>query len=238
MSWKAIFAEFFSTSILIFLGCMSCLPIAGFTIQPPLYAPLAFGLIVLLNIEAFGHISGAHMNPAVTLGAVLWGKMSIALGSAYIIAQIIGAIAGYGLLLKVSAVDVVSNAVCTTRPQGQHTVFQAVVIEAILTAALNFLNCACWDPMNKKSLESVSVKFGFIVTGLCLAGGPLTGAGMNPARSFAPALWTGTWDSHWIYWLGPLLGGALSVLFYKYIWLNKTAIEMERKEIEFELTPT
>ncbi|CAH2071325.1 unnamed protein product, partial [Iphiclides podalirius] len=160
------------------------------------------------------------MNPSVTLGAMLWGKMSIALGLAYVIAQCVGAIAGYGILMAVAPVDLVPDGICTTQPHAQHTMLQAVAVEVILTAALNFLNCAVWDPSNEKSLESVSLKFGFTIAGLSLAGGPLTGASMNPARSLGPALWTGTWDSLWVYWIGPLLGGSLSAIFYKYVWLD------------------
>lgn len=221
-SWKAVLAEFISTSFLVFLGCMACIPIEGFSIQPPLYAPLAFGLAVLLNIQAFGHISGAHMNPAVTLGAVLWGKMSIALGFAYMIAQCSGAIAGYGILKAVSPLDLVHDGICTTQPHAQHTLAQALTIEVILTAALNFLNCAFWDPSNERSLESVSIKFGLTIAGLSITGGPLTGASMNPARTLGPALWTGTWNAHWVYWVGPFLGGALSAIFYKYVWLDRS----------------
>ncbi|KPI91347.1 Aquaporin-4 [Papilio xuthus] len=217
---KAVLAEFTSTLLLVFLGCMACVPLEGFQIQPPLYGPFAFGFIVLFNIQAFGHISGAHMNPAVTLGAVLWGKMSVWLGIAYVIAQCAGSILGYGILMGVSPLDLVPNAVCTTQPHAQLTMLQAVAVEVILTAALNFLNCAVWDPANKASLESVSLKFGFTIAGLSIAGSELTGASMNPARSLGPVVWTGAWSTHWVYWVGPIIGGSISALFYKYIWLN------------------
>ncbi|XP_068631250.1 aquaporin-like [Battus philenor] len=219
--WKAVLAEFISTLFLVFLGCMACVPLAGYSTQPALYGPFGFGLVVLFNIQAFGHISGAHMNPAVTLGAVIWGKVSILLGIAYAIAQCSGAIIGYGILMTVSPLDLVPEAVCTTQPHPQHTMIQAVAVEVILTAALNFLNCAVWDPANEASLESVSMKFGFTIAGLSIAGGELTGASMNPARSLGPVVWTGMWETHWVYWVGPLIGGSLSTLFYKLIWLNK-----------------
>ncbi|XP_068631261.1 aquaporin AQPAe.a-like [Battus philenor] len=220
-SWKAVTAEFISTLLLLFFGCMSCLPLQGHSNQPPLYAPFGFGFIVLFNIQAFGHISGAHMNPAVTLGAVLWGKMTIPLGIAYFIAQCSGAAIGYGMLLAVSPVDLIPAGICTTQFQTQLTEIQALAIEVVLTASLNFLNCAIWDPTNASNLESVSLKFGLTITGLSIAGGPLTGASMNPARSLGPALWTGQWSTHWVYWIGPLFGGSLSALFYKHVWLNK-----------------
>ncbi|CAG4992816.1 unnamed protein product [Parnassius apollo] len=161
------------------------------------------------------------MNPVVTLASVLWGKMSIAAGIAYILAQFAGSIAGYGILVAVSPVDLTTDGICTTQPHVQLTVPQALGIEVILTAALNFINCAVWDPVNKDSLESVSLKIGFTIAGLSIAGGPFTGASMNPARSLGPALWTSTWNAHWVYWIGPLLGGSLSAILYKYTWLKE-----------------
>ncbi|XP_013164815.1 PREDICTED: aquaporin-4-like [Papilio xuthus] len=219
-TWRAVLAEFISTLLLVLLGCLSCVPIQGLAYQPPLYAPLGFGFVVLFNIQAFAHISGAHMNPSVTLAAILWGKMSIGLGIAYMIAQCVGSILGYGILIALSPYDLITDGICTTQHHSALTVYQALAVEVILTAALNFLNCALWDPKNEKSLESVALKFGFTIAGLSIAGGPLTGCSMNPARSLGPAVWTGAWAAHWIYWVGPFLGGSLSAIFYKYVWLN------------------
>ncbi|CAG4992812.1 unnamed protein product [Parnassius apollo] len=218
---KAVLAEFISTLLLVLLGCMCCVPISSLTHLPLLYGPLGFGLVVLINIQAFGHISGAHMNPAVTLAALLWGKMSIATGIAYILAQCAGSIAGYGILVAVSPIDLTTDGICTTQPHVQLTTLQALGIEVILTATLNFINCAVWDQVNEAFLESVSLKIGFTIAGLSIAGGPFTGGSMNPARSLGPALWTSTWNAHWVYWIGPLLGGSLSAIFYKCTWLKK-----------------
>ncbi|XP_013138817.1 PREDICTED: aquaporin-4-like [Papilio polytes] len=224
-TWRVVLAEFISTLLLVLLGCLSCVPIQGLAYQPPLYAPLGFGFVVLFNIQAFAHISGAHMNPSVTLAAVLWGKISIGLGIAYAIAQCAGSIIGYRVLMALSPVNLITGGICTTQHISELTVYQALAVEVVLTAALNFLNCAIWDPKNK-SLESVALKFGFTVAGLSIAGGPLTGASMNPARSLGPAVWTGVWAAHWIYWVGPLLGGSLSALFYKYVWLNNKSDDL------------
>lgn len=220
-NWKAIFAEVVATMLLIVFGCMSCIPLAGHEIQPPLYGPLGFGLAVSFNIQIFGHISGAHMNPAVTLGALFWGSISFALTVAYIIAQCTGAILGYGIVLAVSPVDIIGNGVCLTLPYEGHSLIEAVGIEIVLTSALSFLNCACWDPINKHKQDSVPIKFGLAIVGLSIAGGPLTGASMNPARTLGPAVWTGVWLAHWIYWVGPIIGSVAAAIIYKYIWLNK-----------------
>ncbi|XP_072939635.1 aquaporin-like [Epargyreus clarus] len=230
LNWKPILAEFVSTMFLLLLGCMSCIPIDGISPHPPMYSPFGFGLMVLFNIQSFGHISGAHMNPSVTFTAVLWGKMSIVLGIAYVIAQCLGAIAGYGILLGVTPVEMVADGVCTTQPHPNHYIYQALIIEIFLSAALGFINCAVWDPVNDDKQDSNPIKFGLTIAGLSIVGGPLTGASMNPARSFAPALWTWTWNGHWIYWVGPMIGGGLAGLLYKYVWLGKS----EAKDFEVQ----
>ncbi|CAH2093600.1 unnamed protein product [Euphydryas editha] len=223
-NWRAILSEFVSTTSLLLIGCMTCVPIDGLPMNPPIYSTLGFGLVVLINIQMCGHISGAHMNPVVTLAAVIWGKMSVALGIVYSLAQFSGALIGYGILMALSPIDL-SSGVCVTRPHVKHTEYQALGIEIVLTVILVLVNCSVWDPINEKKIQSVSTMFGLIIAGLSIAGGPLTGAGMNPARSLAPAVWTNTWNSHWVYWIGPLLGSIAAVLFYKYIWLKVEKVE-------------
>ncbi|XP_022131017.2 aquaporin-like [Pieris rapae] len=223
-NWRAVLAEVIATMLLVTLGCMTCIPIDGLA-NHPMYGPLGFGLIVTFNIQAFGHISGAHMNPVITWAAVIWGQISWILGIAYIIAQCIGSIIGYGILVALSPEGFMSSGVCTTTPLLRYSIYQAVGIEVVLTAALVFITCALWDPVNKDLQESSSIKCGLTVAGLSLAGGPLTGAGMNPARSLGPALWTFTWRSHWIYWVGPFLGATIAAFFYKCIWLKVDKIK-------------
>ncbi|CAG4992828.1 unnamed protein product [Parnassius apollo] len=220
--WRAIFAEFLSTLLLVLLGCMSCIPLDGSDMRPSIDGALGFGLAVLFNVQTFGHISGAHMNPSVTLAAMLWRKISFSLGIAYIIAQCLGSIFGYGILIQISPIDLINRGVCTTQPHVNYTGLQALAVEVILTLSLIFLVCAMWDPLNANSQESSSLKFGFAVAGFSIAGGPLTGASLNPARTLGPALWSGIWNTHWVYWTGPLLGSTLGAMFYKYTWLRKS----------------
>lgn len=217
---KIIAAEFVATTLLLFLGCMTSVPIDGLTEQPPMYSAIGFGVVVLFLITSFGHISGAHMNPSVTLSAVIWGSMSIPLGIAYFITQVAASLIGYGLLYLVSPIDLVPGSVCATVPHPNHMSYQALIIEILLSTALGFINCAVWDPVNKEKQDAIPLKFGFTIAALSLAGGPLTGASMNPTRSLAPAVWTGNWNGHWIYWVGPIIGGALAPIMYKFLWLE------------------
>ncbi|XP_026755324.2 aquaporin-4-like [Galleria mellonella] len=221
IQWKGILAEFLATTLLIIFGCMSCIPIEGLSQNPALYAPLGFGLAVMFNIQIFGHISGAYMNPFVTITAVIWGKITLSLGIAFIIVECAGAILGYGFLLLVSPVDMVAEGICLTQLHRNINEIQGFAIEVVLTAALSFINCGVWDPTNEHKQDSSPLKFGLTIVGLSVAGGPLTGASMNPARTLGPAVWNNNWDGHWVYWVGPLFGGILAAVIYKYIWLDK-----------------
>lgn len=220
-NWRPILAELVSTTLLLLVGCMTTIPIHDIPYQNPMYGPFGFGLVVMFNIQIFGHISGAFMNPAVTLAALLWGSISISKAIAFVIAEIAGALLGFSILVTLSPILVPENGVCVTQVHPQLNAFQALGIEIVLTTALNFLNCAVWDPVNRDKPDSIPIKFGLAIAGLSLAGGPLTGASMNPARTLAPAVWTGRWDNHWVYWVGPLIGGILPTLIYKYLFLRK-----------------
>lgn len=217
-NWRNLLSEFVSTFSLLFFGCMSCLPLDGYEITPPIYGAIGFGLVVLINVQTFGHLSGAHMNPSVTLASVLWGQTPPVLGFIYLIIQCLGATCGYWLLVTLSPSDV-STGFCVTQPKTGLMILQAFGIEVMLTTALIFLCCCLWDPVNKDKLESVAIKFGMAIIGLSICGGPLTGASMNPARSLGPAIVSGNYNALWIYCCGPFLGALVALFVYKYIWL-------------------
>ncbi|KAJ0178801.1 hypothetical protein K1T71_005576 [Dendrolimus kikuchii] len=219
IQWRAVLAEMVATMMLVLFGCMACIPLDGFDL-PSMYGAFGFGLAVLFNIQIFGHISGAHMNPAVTVAALIWKKLSFPLAVAYVIAQCLGAILGYGILVGVSPMNVAENGVCLTLPHANHNFYNTLGIEIVLTSALSLLNCAFWHPANHEKIESLAIKFGLAIVGLSLAGGPWTGASMNPARSLGPAVWTGNWTMHWVYWLGPMIGTSIAAVFYKITFFN------------------
>ncbi|XP_063824165.1 aquaporin-like [Ostrinia nubilalis] len=219
--WRGILAEFVATALLLTFGCMACIPMDDIPASDSIFGPLGFGFTVMFNIQIFGHISGAFMNPFVTIAAVIWGKISIATGVAYILAECAGATLGYGLLTTLAHIDIAAEAVCVTLPRSGINEFQALGVEMVLSAALSLINCGVWDPVNAHNSDSVPLKFAFTIVGLSYAGAHLTGASMNPARSLGPAIWANRWDIHWVYWVGPLVGGVLPAIFYKYVWLRK-----------------
>ncbi|XP_068629301.1 lens fiber major intrinsic protein-like [Battus philenor] len=209
--WRALLAELVATALLILLGIASLLP--GAEGAPPLTHPaLAFGFIVLANVEIFGPASGAHMNPAVTLTALVAGKLPGAAAACYALAQVAGALIGFGLLRALVPAAAGGGA---THPAGV-SALAAAVVEAALTGVLALLCCAVWAAHDDlRPDRTVPLKFGLTVAGLIYCGGPLTGASLNPARSFAPALFQGLTVDHWVYWVGPLGGAAVAALLHR-----------------------
>ncbi|KAM4702068.1 aquaporin-5-like [Discoglossus pictus] len=212
---RAVFAEFLATLLFVFLGLGSALrwPTALPTI---LQIAMAFGLAIATLIQSIGHISGGHMNPAVTFAFLIGSHISLLRAVCYIIAQIVGGITGAGILYGVVPRSVLGNlAINTVSPivtQGQ-----ALAVEIILTFQLVMCIFASTDSRRKDNLGSPALSIGFSVVLGHLVGIYFTGCSMNPARSFAPAVIMGRFRFQWIFWLGPLIGASLASLFYNYV---------------------
>ncbi|GAB0097141.1 aquaporin [Sergentomyia squamirostris] len=221
ISW--FLAELLGTGMLVFLGCSGC--ISGLGVIPThLMICINFGLAVMLIVNVFGGISGSHLNPAVTVAAVLYKLVTPGNAAIYMAGQFIGAFMGFGLLKAVTPAHVfrpfnaTGPGLCTTMPHPDVTSFQAVSVEFIITSILIIICCAVWDPRNAKFHDSVPLRFGLAITCLALSGGPFSGGSMNPARSLGPALWNGDFDSHWIYWVGPILAALVVTPFYQVVF--------------------
>jgi aquaporin NIP len=172
---------------------------------------LAFGGIILVAVYALGHVSGAHLNPAVSVGFWIARRFPGREVAPYVAAQLAGASAGaFALRAAVGSFTVFA----TTRPAIP--VLSALCVEIALSFFLMLVVMAVATDA-RVSGEVAGLAVGFIVMVDALMGGPLTGASMNPARSFGPALATGQWASHWIYWIGPLIGMAMAVPTYEYL---------------------
>lgn len=217
-------SELMGTAVLVFLGCSSCIPWNG--APKELQIVLSFGLAVLICIQIFGCVSGAHINPAVTLAAVIYKLISVQKACAYVLAQCLGAYMGYGLLVTLTPTEILKGekAFCLTKPSVPAP--QAFAIEFIATAIFIWFCCGIWDPRNAKSHDSLPLRFGLAVTGLASATNHFTGGSFNPARSLGPVIWTNDYESHWIYWLAPLSGAAVAALIYKYVF-HREVIEAE-----------
>jgi MIP family channel proteins len=200
-------AEFIGTFALIFVG-IGAIKTAGNDIVA---VALAHGLTIAAFASATMHISGGQLNPAVTFGLLCGGHMTLADAIRYWIAQLLGGLAAALICLGLFARDVVVTG--TPQLAINLTPVQGIVVEAILTFFLVFV--VYGTAVDQRAPRLAGLVIGATVTLDILFGGPLTGAAMNPARVFGPAVAAGFWKAHYVYWIGPLIGGALGGLVYR-----------------------
>jgi len=215
----SLLAEFIGTFALIFIGAgAGALGLGGLV-----GVAFAHGLVIVGFAYAYGHISGTHINPAVTLGVWAAGKIDTARALSYIVFQIVGGIVGAlalrwvlggtetGLGATTLARDLtVGNATITITPAI------GLVLEAILTFFL--VNTIMNAGISGKATIPAGLAIGLTLTFCILMGGPLTGASLNPARTIGPAVATGNFSDLWVYLVGPSLGGIVAGLLYKTVF--------------------
>jgi len=220
---RVLFAEALGTFYLCFAGIAAILcttPAVGGGGGLVAIA-LAHGLAISLGVNNFGGISGAHFNPAVTAGMLVTGRITPALAGGYVVAQLAGATAGAVICNAVFPADAVGAAMLgIPLPAAWATTATVLGVEFVLTFLLvtSIFGTAVDD--RGKTVKIGAFGIGLTVTMDILAGGPVTGASMNPARSFGPALIAGHWDWHWAYWLAPIAGGAAAALVYHHFLLE------------------
>src|SRR6266567_821018 len=229
------FAEFVGTFTLIFVGAGSILTIAK-ALAPALTSAqaldvyggltlvsvaLAHGLAIAVMASAVGHISGAHFNPAVTLGFLITRRIAPSLAVVYWSMQFAGAAAAAALLrwFYPETARRLTNLGAPGLSSGV-TVWQGLVIEIVLTFFLVWVIFAtAADPGGSfKSIAGLAI--GLTVTMGVLMGGPMTGAALNPARAFGPELLSRHWSDAWVWYVGPFVGGALAALAYNFLYLR------------------
>jgi len=234
---KPLVAEFIGTFALIFIGVLS---IAGVHIAgaPETMANLAsiglaHGLTIAVMVAALGAISGGHFNPAVTLGFVITRRMSPTKGLAYWAAQLTGASVAAFIIAAAFGPATVAGA--TPALAVDVSPVAGVVMEAITTFFLVLVVFGtAVDERAPKSVYPLAI--GLTVALDIMAIGPITGAAMNPARAFGPALACGHWASHLVYWAGPLIGGAVAAIVYQ--WFVQTPKKKADAEIVITLAAT
>ena len=233
------FAEFVGTFTLIFIGAGSIMTLTKL-LEPAtngsaqalgvygsltlVSVALAHGLAIAVMVSAVGHISGGHFNPAITLGFFITRRLAPSLAVVYWSVQLLGATTA-ALLLRWFFSDSVRATTNLGAPglAGGISVWQGVVIEGILTFFLVWVVFAtAADPGGTfKSIAGLAI--GLTITLDVLMGGPLTGAAMNPARAFGPELVSRHWTDAWVWYAGPLVGGAVAALAYEWLYLRPPA---------------
>jgi aquaporin Z len=221
---KRAVAEFFGTFWLVFAGCGAAVLAAGFPTVGIgfLGVALAFGLTVLTMAFAIGHISGCHLNPAVSAGLVVGKRFPASELLPYVVAQVLGAVAGAGVLFVIASgqasFDVssgfASNGYGVHSPGG-YSLLAGLIVEVVLTMFFLIVIMGATDSRAPKGFAPIAI--GLCLTLTNLAAIPVTNASINPARSTGPALFVGGWaiQQLWLFWVAPLIGGVLGGGIYR-----------------------
>lgn len=229
--FKKLSAEFIGTFVLVFGGCGSAIFAAGFPGLGIGFAgvALAFGLTVLVMAFAVGPVSGGHFNPAVTLGLFAGGRVAARDVVPYILAQVLGGIAGAAVLYVIAsghagfdatASGFASNGYGEHSPGG-YSLMAAMVCEGVLTAIFLIVIHGATDKRAPAGFAPIAI--GLSLTLIHLISIPVTNTSVNPARSTAVAIFQGTWamDQLWMFWLMPIIGGVIGGLVYRFVLASK-----------------
>ncbi len=214
MNVRPLVAEFIGTFALIFVG-VGAIAVDGITHGGAglVGIALAHGLTIAVMVSATAAISGGHLNPAVTIAALVGGKIDARGALGYMLVQCAGAIfAAFMITLAIPAPALAAVNMGTPALGAGIGLGQGLVTEAVLTFFLAFV--VYGTAIDQRAPKVGGLFIGLTVTLDILVGGPITGAAMNPARHLGPALLGGGLDNLWLYWVGPLIGGALAGLVY------------------------
>eukprot|EP01117_Protostelium_nocturnum_P020479 TRINITY_DN922_c0_g1_i1.p1 TRINITY_DN922_c0_g1~~TRINITY_DN922_c0_g1_i1.p1 ORF type:complete len:308 (+),score=68.58 TRINITY_DN922_c0_g1_i1:216-1139(+) len=243
--WRGALSEFFAVMIFVFIGCGSVLAVGvrAFGRSDPTSAEndvaiaLAHGFAIMVLVYAIGEVSGGHINPAVTWATMITGKISIVRFVVYWIAQILGSIAGASAIKTIAPPSFEGNfrfIVHSINPSygGPGLAFLAEVYFTFIFVFVVFATAISPFAGKMAPLSSgetgpgklTPFAVGATILILHLVGIPITGASMNPARSFGPAVMAGAWDNHWLYWLGPLIGSSLAAFVSEILFLSRPDI--------------
>jgi MIP family channel proteins len=219
--WSApLIAEAAGTFLFFFVGAGSVvlgdyLAANGGTSPGLLGVALAHGLVLAVLVSAFGAVSGGHFNPAVTLAAWIMGKIPASLATMYVGVQLIGAaVAGFALRSIFPTEAWQPSAIGTPALGAGISPMTGIAVEAILTSLLVFV--VIGTAMDGRGPKIGGLAIGLAVAADILVGGPLTGAAMNPARWFGPAVAAGAYANWYVWWIGPAIGAAAAALIYRF----------------------
>lgn len=221
-------AEALGTFFLVFAGCgaVAVNEVRGGTVTP-VGISLVFGLIVLAMVYTFGEVSGAHLNPAVTIGFWSVGRFPGHSVLGYIGAQVVGALTAAGLL-KLLFPD--SMTLGATHASG--TLWQSCLLEGVLTFLLMYVVLSVSRGAKEKGITA-GIVVGAVIALEALFAGPICGASMNPARSLAPAVMSGSVGDLWIYFVGPIAGALFAGVVFGFVEAdNKSSLTHEAGSLE------
>jgi aquaporin TIP len=219
---RRLTAEALGTFGLVFVGAAVVVVNGGFPNSGIglLGIALAHAVVLSVMISATMTISGGHLNPAVTIGLLVGRRINAASAGAYIIAQLAAAVVAALLVKMLLPPNAVRNGVLGVPVIASSvTLGQAIGLEAVLTFFL--MSAVYGTAVSPDAPRIAGFGIGLVLLFDILVGGPLTGAAMNPARAFGPALVAGAWVGHLVYWIGPIAGAILATLLWEYVLLPR-----------------
>jgi aquaporin Z len=214
-------AEFIGCFIFFFIGIGAGISVGIAGEQGLLLVALANGLVLAIVVSALGHISGGHFNPAVTIGFLVTRRIAPLLALMYIVAQCVAGIAAAGMvrwLYPGTTGEAAGYGAPALDPRL--STGEGLVLEALLTSFLVFVVFATAADIRGAFKSIAGLAIGLTVAVDVMVGGPLTGAMMNPARAFGSHVIDNTWTDAWIWYVGPILGGAIAALLYELLYLR------------------
>jgi MIP family channel proteins len=231
---RPLLVELIGTGLFVLIGMWGACSNGGV-----IAAALSFGLALMVFAASFGHISGVHFNPAVTLAVLIAGEMQAVMAILYVIMQLLGGIAAGGILRLLLPTRTFNacrggatllteyTAYNTTGPSGASVpyvvdsvrIWQGILIEFIVTFVLvTVILMVALDTKSKTGLAPILI--GFTLAANILAVGAYTGGSLNPARSLGPAIFANEWHNHFVYWIGPIVGAVVAGFLYRTVWAH------------------
>lgn len=242
--WRGGVSEFFATLIFVFIGTGAVVACQAQNLDSTLPVPaltliaLAHGFAIMVLVYAVGEVSGGHINPAVTWACLLTNKISFIRALIYIIAQLCGAVAGNGVLKSFLPEELhfgmgchgVNPKLTAGQGFGAEVIFTFIFIFIVFATAISPF-AGKYAPLSGGEAEYGPGKLTPFAVGMTIlilhcVGIPFTGASMNPARSFGPAIINGgkCWENHWVYWVGPLVGSSVAAVVAQVIFLSNPVV--------------
>ncbi|XP_030630647.1 aquaporin-1a.2 [Chanos chanos] len=225
--WRAVLAELVGMILFIFIGIASAIGNPSGEPDQEVKVALAFGLAIATLAQTLGHISGAHLNPAVTLGLLVSCQISFLKAALYVVVQMLGAVIASGIMYKIRpesslGLNTLAEDITTAKGFG---------IEFLATFQLVLCVLATTDKRRTDVTGSAPLAIGLSVGLGHLAAISYTGCGINPARSFGPAVIMKMFKNHWVYWVGPLCGGVVAALLYDFLLYPKKEDYKKRMDV-------